>query len=101
MVFFSLWWHKWWLGRAHKLGVLKAYAAELPEEGPYNSVQLGMLKQLDQMVNDLDCHEKTTGTQVHLAIILRERAMAALPENTAELLRVRPGLLFCVDFFVS
>ena len=90
MVFFSSWWHNWWFG-VNKQGAINAYATALPKEGPYNSVQLGMLRQLDQMVTDL---EKASGTQVHLTMLLRERAMAALPESTAALLRVSRG-----DFF--
>eukprot|EP00903_Cladosiphon_okamuranus_P009929 g9426.t1 len=88
MFFFKLWWGKWWSG-AHKLGTLKAYAEELPEEGPYNSAHLGMLKQLDQMVSDLDCFEKKSGVYVYLTMILRERAMAALPGDTTKLLRTK------------
>eukprot|EP00752_Nemacystus_decipiens_P018566 g16645.t1 len=88
MFFYKLWWGKWWSG-VHKLATLKAYAEELPEKGPYNSVHLGKLKQLDQMVSDLDDFERKSGTIVYLSMVLRERAMAALPENTAELLRAK------------
>jgi len=96
----KLWWGKWWSG-VHKLATLKAYADELPETGPYNSVQMGKLKQLDQMANELDSFEKKSGTMVFLNMTLRERAMAALPEDTAELLRVRTwGLLYGI-YFVS
>lgn len=85
MVFFSSWWYNWWYG-VNKLGAVNAYATTLPAKGPYDSVQLGMLKQLDKMVNEL---EKSSGTQVHLTMLLRERAMSALPDNTAALLQVR------------
>eukprot|EP00752_Nemacystus_decipiens_P016983 g15208.t1 len=88
MFFYKLWWGKWWSG-VHKLATLKIYAEELPEKGPYNSVHLGKLKQLDQMVSDLDDFERKSGTIVYLTMVLRERAMAALPENTAELLRAK------------
>lgn len=74
------------LFRIEELGVLDTYAKKLPEEGPYNSVQLGELKELDVMVSSL---EKSSGIQVHLTMLLRKRAMAALPDDTAALLRVR------------
>ncbi|CAM9586326.1 unnamed protein product [Ectocarpus fasciculatus] len=83
MVFFSSWWYNWWYG-TQKLGTLNAYATALPKTGPYDSVQLGMLKKLDQMVSDL---ELASGIQVHLTMVLRERAMVALPEDTAALLK--------------
>ncbi|CAM9461459.1 unnamed protein product, partial [Ectocarpus fasciculatus] len=83
MVFFSSWWYNWWYG-TQKLKALDAYASRLPETGPYDSVQLGMLKKLDQMVSDL---EMPSGIQVHLVMVLRERAMTALPKDTAALLK--------------
>lgn len=89
MVFFSLWLNHWWNG-AGRLGALNAYAKALPDTGPYNSDQLGMLKQLDQMVNDLQIQ---SGVQAHLTLLLRSKAMIALPEDTAELLRVRVCVL--------
>lgn len=94
-VFFSLWWHHWWF-EVERLGALNAYAKTLPDTGPYNSVQLGMLKQLDQMVNDL---EKKSGAQAHLTLQLGSKAMAALPEDTAELLRAckKNALTYYID----
>lgn len=81
-----LWWNNWWFG-VEKLGALHAYANTLPDTGPYNSVDLGMLKQLDQMVNELD-EKQSSGIQVHITLLLQKKAMVALPEDTAALLRV-------------
>jgi len=100
MVFFTSWWYNWWYG-VEKMGALNAYANALPLTGPYDSVQLGNLKKIDEMLNSPGFVTKTsTGLQVHLTMLLRERAMIALPEDTAALLQVYSSALQCSCFIL-
>lgn len=60
----------------------------LARAGPYNAHQLGILKSLDEFVEATD--DDNAG-KIDVTLTLRERALIALPKNTADVLEISKG----------